>query len=207
MESFAERSRNNIRDIDFFLESQGWAVCEEFLPGDLCQRLLPFFLYHLDQGYFEISKIGQAHQSFGQMKIRNSQNSWINNWDYSSELKDLQSIFNELQFHLNRQFRLSLKRFESQFAFYPENGFYKKHLDQLQGRGHRQVTCTLYLNDCDQGGELVIYNRGDEKANFIKPRFGMAVFFFSSQIYHEVLPTKDPRYSLTTWFRDDHAFS
>lgn len=70
------------------------------------------------------------------------------------------------------------------------------------------MTCIFYLNDCYEGGELLIYSREDKKqiAARISPSIGSCVIFFSGQIYHEVLPVVETRYSLTTWLRcDDEA--
>ena len=110
--------------------------------------------------------------------------------------------------YLNQHFFLSMKRFESQFAIYQKGGFYKKHLDQLKKTRHRQVSCILYLDDCLAGGELLIFNKNNKNQldYTYTPKAGEMVLFFSKSIYHEVLPTQQKRYSLTTWFRDDEDF-
>ena len=48
------------------------------------------------------------------------------------------------------------------------------------------------------GGELVIY--ADQVTTHIEPVPGRVVFF-SSDIPHEVLPTRIPRLSLTGWMK------
>jgi SM-20-related protein len=109
---------------------------------------------------------------------------------------------------INNYFRLSIKGFESQFSVYNQGGFYKCHLDQHKETRHRQVSCCIYLNDCVDGGELVIYKKGSktEVDKVIKPLSGSIVFFFSKDIYHEVKMVQNPRYSITTWFRDDETY-
>lgn len=108
-------------------------------------------------------------------------------------------------FSIKNYFRLSLKEFESQFSIYESGGFYKCHLDQHKESKHRQVSCCLYLNDCAQGGELLIYKKGSktEIDKTVKPQRGTVVFFFSADTYHEVKLVQDLRYSITTWFRDN----
>ena len=117
----------------------------------------------------------------------------------------LHSFFTELMLELNRTFFLACKRFETQFAYYPVGGYYKKHLDQLADNKHRQGTVILYLEDCLGGGELIIYNKDhiNQIDQVYSPRKGDLVIFFSSQIFHEVKEAHSERTSLTTWFRDD----
>nr|MDA3806771.1 2OG-Fe(II) oxygenase [Thiomicrorhabdus sp.] len=111
----------------------------------------------------------------------------------------------EIQFQLNRALFLGLLEYESHFALYKEGGFYKKHLDSFRGHANRVVTTVLYLNPNWQdewGGELVIYNeKSTEKLATITPQMGKLVIFMSEEIPHEVLPTKQPRVSVTGWFR------
>lgn len=106
---------------------------------------------------------------------------------------------------VNEYFFLVMKRYESQIAYYDEGDFYKTHLDQFQDQRHRQVTCTIYLNDCTNGGELVLYKQGSQTIidQIISPKRGTLVLFFSGHIHHEVKLVNQPRLSITTWFRDD----
>ena len=105
----------------------------------------------------------------------------------------------------NNNFHLSLKRFESQFSVYEYGGFYKTHLDQHNMNRHRKVSCCLYLNDCIEGGELVIYQKGSktEIETIIKPSQGSLVLFFSADIHREVKIVREKRYSISTWFHDN----
>lgn len=187
------------------LERHGWAKFSNVYPEEFLHKLQTHFLEKKENEEFEQASVGKDTRNFLRENIRLSETSWVDDWQELSELSVLREDYEKLMVELNEYFYLSMKRFESQLALYPSGGFYKKHIDQLKGGLHRQVTGILYLNNCPEGGELVIYERENKNkiAATISPRIGDMVFFFSSQIYHEVLPTYFPRYSLTTWFRDD----
>jgi SM-20-related protein len=187
------------------LELQAWAHVPKLLNHELSNELLALFREKLERDSFVAAGVGKNTQNFLRENVRLSQTCWIDNWEENKALCSLYDLKQEMMRELNEYFRLSMKRFESQFALYPEGGFYKKHLDQLRTGMHRQVSCIFYLNDCHNGGELILYDQHDrnKESATISPRKGDCVLFFSGQIFHEVLATNSPRFSLTTWFRDD----
>lgn len=187
------------------LTEKGWCVLEDFFPKELTLEILMDFKDRLEDSEFKFSKVGRKLDKTLDLSVRNAQSTWVELSQGSSGQKILNEFYNSLKEFLNESFFLSLKRYESQYAFYPNGGFYKKHTDQLKNSMHRQVTSIYYLANCDSGGELVIYNKNNKKkVDFVfKPKAGSLVVFFSALIYHEVLKNEDPRYSLTSWFRDD----
>ncbi len=187
------------------LEEKGWFSCEDILNLQESEGLLHSFKDKLENNEFNQAKVGKDLNRSLEQGIRLSHTSWIENWSRSIELQNLNQFFSSLSQEMNQYFYLNIKRWESQMAFYPNGGFYKKHLDQLKGGENRLMTCIFYLNDCVEGGELVIYDREDRnlKVATITPKSGTCVLFFSRQIFHEVLPSYSPRYSLTTWLRHD----
>jgi SM-20-related protein len=97
---------------------------------------------------------------------------------------------------------LGLKDFECHFAIYPENTFYKKHIDRFQQNAHRVLSFVLYLNENWQkgdGGELGIYP--DKEEHIVEPVAGRLILF-RSEILHEVLLSHKERISLTGWMLD-----
>ena len=199
-------SESVISDLISSLERQGWFSAENIFPE------APLFLLtckdlYTSGDYFSEAMIGKNLNQVREPSIRKSEIFWLeqNDTQLSPYVDPLFRSFDALKNILNESFFLSLKRWESQFALYRKGGFYKKHLDQFKNNRHRQITLILYLNDCPEGGELVLYNRDQKniKDFIIKPKQGSMVIFFSNQIYHEVLPVTHPRYSITTWFRDD----
>jgi len=186
------------------LVSKGWYCFDELFSDDFCFNISNELNAKYNKGLFDEAAIGRALKHTVKSNIRDSQILWIDDWS-SLELNQFHAFTTELMEKLKHTLLLSLKRFESQFAVYEPGGFYKKHLDQLKGSGHRQISTILYLNDCNDGGELVLYNKDNKNIidKLISPRSGQFVIFISSQIFHEVKPTLNQRYSLTSWLRDD----
>lgn len=111
-----------------------------------------------------------------------------------------------LQSSLNAHFFLGLFEFETHFAVYPPGAVYRKHLDQLRGSDARQVSAILYLNPgwtSADGGALRLYLDDQAKPSEIDilPIAGRLVVFLSGRFFHEVLPSRRQRVSLTGWFR------
>lgn len=103
---------------------------------------------------------------------------------------------------LNRELWLGLKDLEAHFAYYPAGTFYKRHADRFRNNPHRVISVVLYLNlnwQPDHGGKLRVYKEGGQID--IEPIGGRLVCF-RSELEHEVLPTHQPRYSLTGWMLD-----
>ena len=105
-----------------------------------------------------------------------------------------------------------------QLALYEGNGaHYVKHLDSHRvSKTERKLTIIVYLNDCNDGGNLRLYhyddnNNNDTKSKLnhkddninqytdVQPIAGRMVVFESEKIEHEVLPTFESRYALTVW--------
>ncbi len=202
---FTLSSRFPWEDAKASLEEKGWFVCPSLLSENMNAGLLESFLEKLEKDQFDMAQVGKNLERSLEKRIRHSETSWIESWHENSQLRDLNQFFGDLSHQMNQHFYLNIKRWESQMAYYPEGGFYKKHLDQLRSGENRLMTCIFYLNNCERGGELVIYDRDDmkKKAATIKASKGTCVLFFSSQIFHEVLPAYSPRFSFTTWLRHD----
>jgi len=118
---------------------------------------------------------------------------------YLQRLEKLRQAFNQTLY-------LGLFEFEGHFASYPPGAFYRKHLDQFQHDSQRALTCILYLNDAwqeDDGGQLRIYldDQNDTLYRDIQPQGGTLVTFLSARYWHEVLPARRERLSITGWFR------
>lgn len=177
----------------------GWYHGESFLDPALCQKLIE----NMEQLPLRDSKIGKGTKEQNIPTIRNDLLYWLddttNNLAQSEYLEKMKILMEVI----NKELYLGLKQFEGHFAQYKKNGFYKKHLDQLQGSHERLITVVTYLNSPAQGGQLRIYSR-DNPAKVeidIIPKTGSLVCFLSNQIYHEVLPTASERLSIAGWFR------
>lgn len=180
------------------LIDRGWFVADGFLDHTHCQNLVN----DLTGLPLREAKIGKGHAEHRHTEIRNDSIYWLTAG--SSEAQDLfLSKMDELMLVLNRELYLGLKQFEGHFARYEKGQFYKKHSDQFVGNSERMITTVTYLNTPASGGELRIYNKDNKDLVEldIKPIEGRLVCFLSSQIYHEVLPAQDSRYSIAGWYR------
>jgi SM-20-related protein len=104
--------------------------------------------------------------------------------------------------YLNRECYTGITGYEFHYTLYEPGRFYKKHIDQFKNNSSRQFSMITYLNDAwqeDYGGHLCIYN--DEQVQKILPENGKSVFFKSNELPHEVLPSSQPRLSITGWLK------
>lgn len=180
------------------LIDRGWYVCENYLNTELCEGLLK----DLHSSKLSPARVGKGHNKQRQEDIRNDSICWL--YENQSVFQDqyLKKI-NQLMNLLNSELFLGLKQFEGHFALYQKKGFYKKHLDQFEKNSERQVSVVSYLNTPVDGGELRIFNRDNHHEIDVQvtPKAGTCVCFLSDQIYHEVLPTLNERYSIAGWLR------
>ena len=139
--------------------------------------------------------------------IRSDDVMWLDGGSGSVEQDAYLEKLDEIRLALNQRLFLGLFDFEGHFAIYPEGGFYKPHLDRHTGTSHRLVTAILYLNEdwkSGDGGELKLWtDPGSREGVFqlIEPKMGTLVCFMAGDFWHEVLPAKKRRMSITGWFR------
>lgn len=100
--------------------------------------------------------------------------------------------------------------FECVYVLYPPGGFYRRHMDSVEGvdptgSGRRVYSFIIYLNTpgwaAEDGGELRISTAQHEATRDIWPESGRLVIFDSKQVWHEVLPCFRERSCVVGWFR------
>ena len=188
------------------LADQGYAVIENFLPGQEIKALS----HHAKS----LRKNGEMHKAGTGLSKQNTNNSILRgdfiHWIEAGQACKIERIYlgamSSLQQAINQSFFLGLFELESHFAIYPPGAGYQKHLDQFIGRNERKVSCILYLNEDwtkDDGGALRMYLDQKDEKNYIDitPQGGTLVVFLSEEFLHEVQPAKRERISLTGWFR------
>jgi SM-20-related protein len=160
-----------------------------------------------DQGEFRQAGVGRRGNPEVRQEIRGDHVLWIDPATTSPQQKVWLETLETLRLALNRRFFLGLDHYEGHFAIYPHGAFYKAHLDRHEGSSERIVTTILYLNEDWQpgdGGELKLWTTpGDTEGEFvlIEPRLGTLVCFLSGDFWHEVMPARKIRASITGWFR------
>lgn len=189
------------------IEKQGWSVQPAFLPAEEALALASESQSAWTQGNFRRAGVGRGSGLAIREDIRRDHVLWLQ----PSSTTPLQQAYldrlESLRNDLNRHFFLGLFDFEGHFAVYPEGAFYKAHLDRHQNTRDRLITTILYLNrdwQPDHGGELKLWTTpGSQDGPFItvEPRLGTLVTFLAGDFWHEVLPAKHTRMSITGWFR------
>lgn len=186
------------------LEYKGWFETKDFINSTLANDLRNDLLAKYSNDLFSKARIGRSLQLKEVTSIRTDEICWIENWQENFAISEYRNLVNTLINSVSRHFFLTLKSFEAHYSHYSAGSFYKKHIDQHLETRHRQLTIVTYLSD-NIGGKLVVYSRDDKNKveASISPEIGKTVIFFSSQIFHEVLPCLEDRIAITGWVRDN----
>ena len=184
--------------------TQGFAICHEFLPMGDTQALLQLARHDQREDQLARAGIGRGKDFHANRFVRQDRIRWL------SAERPIENLFLDpmdgLRQALNRSLFMGLFDYEAHLAVYPEGAFYKKHLDAFKGSTNRRLSTVLYLNPDWQpgdGGELRCYDpKDDTQVLFdLAPQAGTLLVFESERFWHEVLPTRRPRYSIAGWFR------
>ena len=137
---------------------------------------------------------------------RGDQIQWLEPESASDAQRDALARFDALRLGLNRELQLGLFEFECHFARYPPGAGYRPHRDQHRGSDARVLSCVLYLNrdwKAEDEGQLRLYMDKPASGEYsdVPPEGGTLACFLSDRFWHEVLPARRERLSLTGWFR------
>lgn len=187
------------------LAEPGWVVLPNFFPPDKVSALRQQAQTQWQSGAFHAAGIGRGQALNVNEAVRSDHVQWLERAE-TGALAEYQDFIEYLRQQLNRLLYLGLFEFEAHFAVYPPGAFYKRHLDNFRGTSNRLVTALLYLNEGWQesdGGQLRLYTDGSDGSNYIDifPHAGTLVLFRSALFWHEVLPARRERFSLTGWLR------
>jgi SM-20-related protein len=197
------------------LAEKGYALVDDFLSSENIAKLAIEAKVRDEKGALQPAKTGLAGQ-MANTEIRGDSIVWLAENDISLAIQTYFSQMHALKKTFNETLFLNLASFETHFSIYPIGAKYGKHLDQFNagsGVQARQISSILYLNQqwqAEDGGELRLYlsdvnlngeNLQTENYLDIQPIGGRLVLFKSSDFWHEVLPCKAHRISLTGWFR------
>ena len=141
-------------------------------------------------------------------EIRSDSIYWLEPDDPAPAAAAWTKVMNVLCEHFRRQLFLPLCSYEGHLALYPATGFYKAHLDRHAKTLARQVSVIAYLNEGwteADGGQLRLFTDPEKGAAGpfldVLPQAGTVVLFRSAEFWHEVMPSKRSRLSLTGWLR------
>jgi SM-20-related protein len=183
------------------LSENGFAICADFLPKSVLKALAAEAQQRFISGNMQAAKTGK-HANLHKPEIRGDSIFWLDENLANPSIQAYFSHMHALKDALNQQLFMNVHELETHLAVYPVGAGYLKQTENSQNQA-RQLSSVLYLNDGWQaadGGELRLY-LSDDKCIDILPTAGKLVLFLSSQFWHEVLPAKRDRISLTGWFR------
>ena len=156
-------------DIIDKLISQGYAVCDDFLPAEIIAALLNKANRLYKAGEMNQAKIGKISRA-ANTNIRGDFTYWLSE---NSKHAATQFYFTQIMLLknvLNRQLMMNLHEIEAHLAVYPIGSMYARHLDQfnqgiqqinqIDSAQTRQLSSVLYLNDdwkTHDGGALRLY--------------------------------------------------
>jgi SM-20-related protein len=188
--------------IEGALRLDGIAVRDEFLAPSTIRALLDSAHLRRERGDFHAAHIGGHAGVQRREEIRGDFTCWIAPPLLPAE-ESLLDDLERLRLDLNREAMLGLFELELHYAWYPSGAGYERHVDQPRGRGHRQVSLVLYLNEGwtpGAGGELRIFDPSGGHRD-IEPMAGRLACFLTPGREHAVLPTLRDRLSISGWFR------
>lgn len=189
------------------LISKKFAIADDFFSNVEVNILRQNLQNKYDLDTFKKSAIGNTDKIIAE-GIRGDFISWIDEENLDEAEKMYFNKVNDFIEYLNRTCYLGIVEGEFHYALYPQNTFYKRHLDVFNNDSRRTLSVIFYLNDEDwspeNGGELAIYlskEDGTEETIKVLPLPGRMVIFNSRELEHEVLPVNRPRKSITGWFK------
>jgi SM-20-related protein len=194
------------------LAEPGYVVVPDFLDETTGLALLAEIRASSERGDLHEAAVGRGGEKQVRSEIRSDHVLWLDPAELSPAQSRYWEALETVRASLNRELFLGLFDLEAHLACYPPGAFYKAHLDCHRGVSVRTVSAILYLNrdwTPDDGGLLRLYT--DREAGTsgpfldIAPEFGKLVLFLSADFWHEVLPAKRERFSLTGWFRKREA--
>lgn len=185
------------------IAERGWYVKADFWPQEAVAALRAEALARQRAGAFRPAGVGRG-QARVRREIRGDAIAWLEPQDESPAVRAWLATLENLRQAVNASLYLGLFDLEAHFALYPPGTFYRRHLDRFREDDRRTLTVILYLNENwgkENGGALRFYPQETGEGIDILPEGGTLVAFLSDRFWHEVLPARRARLSLTGWFR------
>ena len=188
------------------LSEQGWAVWPDFLDTATVAALRGHALNIHSDGGFHRAGVGRGDGLAVREGVRSDYVMWLEDAPPHPLVDLYLDRMDALRQAVNRELFLGLHDLESHFAVYPTGSFYQRHLDRFRDSDLRTLTVVFYLNDdwqADDGGQIRFWPdpAGTGPHHDLAPAGGTLLLFLSDRFWHEVLPTRRQRLSITGWFR------
>ena len=185
------------------LAGPGWHVAPGFLDAGETEALREECRHAHAAGRFHAAGVGKGTARV-RSEIRGDHVLWIDETQAGPALRGALDKLESLRQAVNQALFLGLFDVELHFAVYPPGSGYQRHLDRFRDDDRRALTVILYLNENwtrEDGGLLRFWPESEAEPLDIVPAGGTLVTFLSERFWHEVLPARRERLSLTGWFR------
>lgn len=186
----------------------GYGVFPDLLTPEFQQKLIHLMKHKVDADALVRAGVGAGAGLKVRSEIRSDSIFWLEADDPAPTAESWINGMDTLCEYFRSQLFLPLCSYEGHLARYPAAGFYKAHLDRHAKTQARQISILVYLNEDweeTDGGQLRLYTDIEQGVSgpFIDvlPKAGTVVIFRSADFWHEVMPSKRPRLSLTGWLR------
>lgn len=187
------------------LFDKGWVIDRTLFGADEIAALRKACLSQWQDGRFHEAAVGRGSGQERRSEVRSDSVLWLDALRDDPAVARYFALLDEVKLAVNRHLYLGLNDLESHFAVYPQGAFYQKHLDRFRDDDARTLTAVLYLNDDwreEDGGQMRLYLDPDCRESLdVQPEAGTLVLFLSDRFWHEVLPARRQRLSVTGWFR------
>ena len=189
------------------ISTQQFSIVENFFTHEEVDLLRQSLIDKHEEDAFKKAAIGNRVNETIEKSIRGDMILWID----EAKADIVEQLFfnkvNDLVGYLNKTCFMGILQKEFHYAVYPQNTFYKRHIDTFQNDDRRKLSIVCYLNEDgwlpENGGELVLYldENGQETEKVIYPFPGRMVIFESQIIEHEVKVVNTERLSITGWLK------
>ncbi|MDO7172056.1 2OG-Fe(II) oxygenase [Mariniflexile sp. AS56] len=186
---------------------QQFSIIENFFSTEEVNILRQSLLEKYEEDAFKKAAIGNRVNETIVKSIRGDVILWMDERIADASEMLFFNRINDLVEYLNSTCFMGILHKEFHYAIYPQNTYYKRHIDTFQNDDRRKLSFVCYLNEDgwlpENGGELVLYlnENGEEVEKVIYPFPGRVVIFESQIIEHEVKPVNTERLSITGWLK------
>lgn len=187
--------------INSYIETEV-GISANFLSHTLSSHLRQNLLALYNNHQLLCAGTGNEQQVLHNKSVRSDKIYWLDTRHKNEHENTFLQLIDRFILYLNATCYAGITGYEFHYSMYEKGSFYGKHIDQFKNDKNRAFSMIMYLNkhwQLEDGGELCIYQNMQHQN--ISPVNGKCVFFKSSHLIHEVLPTNQPRLSITGWLK------
>ena len=186
------------------LLEKGYGSLDGFIDAGTVAGLRSNLMRFRREGRMQPAGVGRMFDYQKNTTVRGDVIRWIEKESGNRYERQLLNKIEAFIRYLNQTCYSGITDYEFHYAYYEQNTFYKRHLDQFKSNRGRKYSLVMYLNKDwkpENGGKLTLFlDNGTMEELY--PLAGRAVFFRSDEIEHEVSPSINRfRISIAGWLK------